>query len=1199
MLAVTTNLATNVVPSSWQRWTANSLLMWCAVAVLAVVVAVFAILLQHLSAAPDAPAPTQEASDKAVAELATRLEKKWAIEAVRLQVIKPVPLSVRWSSTDRPAANRSVVFDEIGADWQDLPMKGKVDPLNREIVDAFLDLPHRQLVVIGEPGAGKSIFAILLTLGLIRSAATDVGLPVIFAINEWNPATEGVEAFLARRMAEEYTDVLDGPGGPAAMARRLIEHRRVLPILDGLDELPTNLHATALIALDDFAAIGRSLVVTCRTIEYEQAVRRSQVMSRAAVIELEPVDTEAAITFLSQPVDESRWASVFGAVRQDPTGPLASAFSTPLMVGLARIAYRERSSTPSDLLTLPTRHDIAGRLMDAFVTAAYRDSPNSTAYDRRRRGRYSVDHARRALGGLAYHLYQAGTRDLHRQDLPPDLLAVHSGRTKVLIVSALALPVVAVAILCGHAIGGASMAARLAAAVAAEVAAVATLRPRLLCWLIDDHSPISLNYRTLSERRTVRRRSAFEFGLGGGLLIGLIDASWTAALLGGLFVALLGLAVDSMSMTRLTRTTLGHSIRLNGWPAVILALYSLIAGAVFGAITSFLDASARAWIAGGAAVAIFGSASVLIGIWPWACGWAARARLAVNGWMPWRLQRFLKDAHERGVLRQAGSAYQFRHVLLQDHLARTVQRKHLRAQADAGSKDAAKRLVELLAKQGRLDDLKSWADAGSPAAALQAAHMMARRGEADEAIDLLRPHADGKDVGWYFAGLLREHGRIDELRSRADAGDEPSARELAKLLGKSDDIEELRTRAELGDRNAAWEASLLLRRQERIDDAISVLAPYASDPNLGAMLARLLDQQDRVAEAIDVLRRHVDAHVPKAVRRLADLLAEHGRTDEAVEVLQAHGSAAFVADLLRAHGNIDQLQALAAAGDERAAIELAELHIERNLLEEAAAVLRTSAESGSRSAARKLADLLSKRGQSEELRARSEAGDKFAESALNKLLADRADLVGLRSRADAGDSEAARSLARLLAQRGSIDEAIDALRSHTSHAEAARDLVNLLRQRSRIDELRHRADAGDHNASGALASLLEQRGELEELRRRAHAGDGAAAAGLAHLLRERGDIEELQTRTRAGDTFAANSLVRALEAHGRVDEAVEVLRKGALAGDKDSVKLLIDLLVRNDRRNEAAAFLRPRADAGDRDAARRLSDLTNPDDGWG
>jgi hypothetical protein len=47
----------------------------------------------------------------------------------------------------------------------------------------------------------------------------------------------------------------------------------------------------------------------------------------------------------------------------------------------------------------------------------------------------------------------------------------------------------------------------------------------------------------------------------------------------------------------------------------------------------------------------------------------ARLWLAFRGWLPWRLESFLDDAHQRGVLRQAGAVYQFRHIELQHRLA--------------------------------------------------------------------------------------------------------------------------------------------------------------------------------------------------------------------------------------------------------------------------------------------------------------------------------------------------------------------------------------------------------------------------------------------------------------------------------------------------------------------------------------------------
>ena len=61
------------------------------------------------------------------------------------------------------------------------------------------------------------------------------------------------------------------------------------------------------------------------------------------------------------------------------------------------------------------------------------------------------------------------------------------------------------------------------------------------------------------------------------------------------------------------------------------------------------------------------AAAVLSGAWGQFC--VARVVLFACRRTPLRLMSFLSEAHDRGVLRQAGGVYQFRHNLLQDHLA--------------------------------------------------------------------------------------------------------------------------------------------------------------------------------------------------------------------------------------------------------------------------------------------------------------------------------------------------------------------------------------------------------------------------------------------------------------------------------------------------------------------------------------------------
>jgi hypothetical protein len=65
-------------------------------------------------------------------------------------------------------------------------------------------------------------------------------------------------------------------------------------------------------------------------------------------------------------------------------------------------------------------------------------------------------------------------------------------------------------------------------------------------------------------------------------------------------------------------------------------------------------------LAVGLAVCLSRSWGAFVGIRLW---------LGSRGQLPLRLMRFLEDAHQRGVLRQVGAVYQFRHARLQDRLA--------------------------------------------------------------------------------------------------------------------------------------------------------------------------------------------------------------------------------------------------------------------------------------------------------------------------------------------------------------------------------------------------------------------------------------------------------------------------------------------------------------------------------------------------
>jgi hypothetical protein len=79
---------------------------------------------------------------------------------------------------------------------------------------------------------------------------------------------------------------------------------------------------------------------------------------------------------------------------------------------------------------------------------------------------------------------------------------------------------------------------------------------------------------------------------------------------------------------------------------------------------------ADAWTGGILFGAAFGATAMMATAW--AQFSASRCWLALGGQVPWRVLGFLMVCHRKGLLRQSGSVYEFRHALLREYLAGDV-----------------------------------------------------------------------------------------------------------------------------------------------------------------------------------------------------------------------------------------------------------------------------------------------------------------------------------------------------------------------------------------------------------------------------------------------------------------------------------------------------------------------------------------------
>ena len=625
-------------------------------------------------------------------QLAVAVGTQWENEAAVRRLNDPWPLPVSWDAADPSLTD---TWDSLarlaasGAGWPAPPPPGTWAPgpgdlagKGGELVDVLARVPTGRLVVLGEPGAGKTVLMVRLVLDLLARRGAGGPVPFLASVASWDPSAQDLRTWLAARLVIDHPALAEPPpaGVPeSTQASALLALGLILPVLDGLDEIPEQVRGPAISRINDALRPGEQLVATCRTQQYRDAVRPQggpEVTLRAtAAVQLRPLDANAVREYLSDdaagPVARARWKPVLSVLGTE--APAGQALGTPLMVALARAIYNPRPGElagglhdPAELCSpaLTDRAAVESLLFDAFIPSAYRHDPSG----------WKAQDAERWLVFLARHLeYTVGSPDLAWWQLRQAIPRIAFGLAAVLGIAFLAglgsvlLPGRGAGIVVGFVAGlrwglvfglGLGLATMLTTGLRKRNTGAPSRGMRIsvsgLKWGLGFGLGIGLAF-------------GLTFGLGNGLGTGLgiglglgLSASYIGGLGGGLAASpgdpaaavspRAVLARDQRAMLFLMLTAglgIGLAVGFAAWlrfgPAGGLGL-GLAVGLVSGLLVS---GTQTAW------------PSYMLTV-----GW-----LAVGHRLPRSLMSFLADAHQRGVLRQAGAVYQFRHIDLQHRLA--------------------------------------------------------------------------------------------------------------------------------------------------------------------------------------------------------------------------------------------------------------------------------------------------------------------------------------------------------------------------------------------------------------------------------------------------------------------------------------------------------------------------------------------------
>ncbi|WP_149263998.1 NACHT domain-containing NTPase [Actinomadura sp. K4S16] len=378
-----------------------------------------------------AAVPGPEVVARAKELLAGLVAEQWEDEARRRSLDDPYPIPVRWR-TPAPDAHTPAVMDHPDLIDPTTASTGRVWWTASSNHIAALSVRFRRtrrgrLVILGKAGTGKTTLAIQLLLDLLATRTTGEPVPVLLPVAGWDTEQfPRLHDWVADRLARDYP-ALRSPDLSTGAAHALTGRGHVLPVLDGLDELPPPAQANVISALNRSLGGDDQLILTSRTTEFTTAITAAgDVVNSAAVLEPLPLSPAAAADYLTHclpPSPGPAWEQTLTALRttpptdltplqQVPPGPagvLARVTATPLGLWLLRTVYTAPGTTPTDLTDpalFPTPAALQAALFDRLIPALIttREPRKDSAEPFRPRHRHDPCDTRRWLGYLAHHL---------------------------------------------------------------------------------------------------------------------------------------------------------------------------------------------------------------------------------------------------------------------------------------------------------------------------------------------------------------------------------------------------------------------------------------------------------------------------------------------------------------------------------------------------------------------------------------------------------------------------------------------------------------------------------------------------------------------------------------------------------------------------------------------------------------------------
>lgn len=216
-------------------------------------------------------------------------------------------------------------------------------PENTPITEVFEQM-NRQMLILGEPGSGKTTTLLKIARDLLQYAEADASqpIPVVFPLSPWTKSFPSLEEWFIDELNKRYQI-------PRTAASRFIQDEKLILLLDGLDEVNEAYRADCVEAINHFLEQHGliDIVICSRLLDYQ--VLQSKLKFLNAII-LQPLTAAQIDSYLA------RFGDKLTALRTALTAEskLQEIAKTPLLLNIMILAYESDGVHP---MTTPLSSD--------------------------------------------------------------------------------------------------------------------------------------------------------------------------------------------------------------------------------------------------------------------------------------------------------------------------------------------------------------------------------------------------------------------------------------------------------------------------------------------------------------------------------------------------------------------------------------------------------------------------------------------------------------------------------------------------------------------------------------------------------------------------------------------------------------------------------------------------------------------------